>query len=200
MNKTDEKVLVVPASQIKLETTRDTTEAEKIISLAERLRWFYPRSLAETDESLKQVIPYILVKHRGPFQTRYLMTTRINQTEERLNGKKSLGIGGHINLTDTTTLLEGVVMNGIYRELMEEISFQNGRGKPSLKGMIYDPSTPVSRVHVALVYEVEANSPEFKLLEPHTTQGEWVDIYGLNAHRPAMESWSQIALDQFILV
>ena len=58
---------------------------------------FVGRDACETDDDLKQMIPYVIVRHGG----KYLAYSRTSQSgEKRLVGKRSVGIGGHINPTD----------------------------------------------------------------------------------------------------
>src|SRR5688572_2701510 len=56
--------------------------------------FFTPRPPAETDPSLKQIIPYVLLVHEG----RVLHYVRGKKAgEQRLVAKGSIGIGGHMN-------------------------------------------------------------------------------------------------------
>ena len=59
--------------------------------------FFVPRSAAEEDPTLKQLIPYAVFLHGG----KILHYTRgAKSGEKRLVAKSSIGIGGHINDTD----------------------------------------------------------------------------------------------------
>jgi predicted NUDIX family phosphoesterase len=58
---------------------------------------YVPRSVAEDDPSLKQIIPYVLVRRADT----YLHYVRGKGSgEKRLVAKGSIGIGGHINHRD----------------------------------------------------------------------------------------------------
>ncbi|WP_129409973.1 hypothetical protein [Marinitoga lauensis] len=61
---------------------------EKIFNNA----YFIDRELAETDESKKQIIPYVVIKNEN---NEILVVQRTkNQTEKRLHNLYSVGIGG----------------------------------------------------------------------------------------------------------
>ena len=65
--------------------------------LARENNFFTPRPPAETDPSLKQIIPYVLLVHEG----RVLHYVRGKKAgEQRLVAKGSIGIGGHMNEHD----------------------------------------------------------------------------------------------------
>ena len=65
-------------------------------------------------------------------------------------------------------------------------------------GIIYDSTTPVGRVHLGVVYELEACDTSFTLNEPDLMSARWVRIEGLREFRDRMETWSQILFDNHI--
>jgi len=65
---------------------------------------YVPRSLAEDDPSLKQIIPYVLVR-RGDTLLHYVRGK--GSGEKRLVAKGSIGIGGHINHRDEDLFAPG---------------------------------------------------------------------------------------------
>lgn len=191
----DEKVLVVPAGSIQqhLASTFDPASAQVIIDVANRTRLFRPRSEVETDESVKQIIPYVCIR----CDDSYLLLQRTNkQSEARLHNKFSLGIGGHIN--DQEQSAADLVDAGLQRELTEEISLSSGYKLTPL-GIIYDSTTPVGRVHLGVVYELEACDSAFTLNEPDLMSARWVSAEGLREYRDRMETWSQILFDNHIV-
>ena len=63
--------------------------------------YFAPKDNIEYDLNFKQLIPYIILTHND----KYLMYTRTPKGgENRLYNKKSLGVGGHINIGDIRPL------------------------------------------------------------------------------------------------
>ncbi len=81
---------------------------------------YVPRSLAETDPSLKQIIPYVLVR-RGDALLHYVRGK--GSGEKRLVALGSIGIGGHINHRDEGLFGTGLDFyeEAVQRELHEEL-------------------------------------------------------------------------------
>ena len=190
----DEKVLVVPASLIEkhLASSFHPSSAQAIIEVANRVRLFRPRSEVEQDESVKQIIPYVCIRCGDSY---VLLQRTSKQSEARLHNKFSLGIGGHIN--DAEESAADLVDAGLQRELREEISLKAGYTLTPL-GIIYDSSTPVGRVHLGVVYELEACDTTFTLNEPDLMSARWVSVEELREYRDRMETWSQILFDNYI--
>src|SRR5262249_61856216 len=65
--------------------------------LARQNNFFTPRSSAETDPSLKQIIPYSILRSAGKI-LRYKRGKKSG--EQRLVAKGSIGIGGHMDDKD----------------------------------------------------------------------------------------------------
>jgi predicted NUDIX family phosphoesterase len=190
----DENVLVVPAESISqhLASSFDPASARAVIQVANRTRLFRPRSQVEQDESVKQIIPYVCIRCGES----YVLLQRTNkQSEARLHNKFSLGIGGHIN--DAEQASPDLVDAGLQRELSEEITLTGGYTLKPL-GIIYDATTPVGRVHLGVVYELEACDQSFTLNEPDLMSARWVSAQELGAFRDRMETWSQILFDNHI--
>jgi predicted NUDIX family phosphoesterase len=187
----EENVLVVPEADLKglLETQFVPERAETIRALANQGRKFLSRAIAETDETHKQIIPYIAICHGD---NHLVLKRSSKQSEARLHNKLSLGIGGHIN--DGEVSATDLVQAGMLRELREEIDLP-GKYTANLMGVIYDPSTAVGRVHLGIVFRIDCQSPEFALGEPDLMTGEWVARKDLQALLPSMETWSQILVN-----
>jgi len=190
----EENVLVVPAESIErhLASSFDPASAQAIIEVANRTRLFRPRSEVEQDESVKQIIPYVCLRCTDSY---VLLQRTSKQSEARLHNKFSLGIGGHIN--DAEKAAPDLVDAGLQRELSEEISLTSGYTIKPL-GIIYDAGTPVGRVHLGVVYELEACDQTFTLNEPDLMSARWVSVDELRSFRDRMETWSQILFDNHI--
>ena len=190
----EEKVLVVPANSITqhLASSFDPASAQALIEVANRTRLFRPRSEVEQDETVKQIIPYVCIRCGESY---VLLQRTSKQSEARLHNKFSLGIGGHIN--DAEQSAADLVDAGLQRELSEEISLTSGYTLTPL-GVIYDSTTPVGRVHLGVVYELEACDQTFTLNEPDLMSARWVSSAELAAFRDRMETWSQILFDNHI--
>lgn len=193
----EENVLVVPTSGINpLLTGRFTnTNLERALNYILSNYSFRSRAIVEEDPSFKQIIPYVIVR----FEDRYLLLQRTSrQTEKRLHGKLSIGIGGHINDLETAGAHANIIHAGLERELEEEIHLIGQRRSLDLVGIISDDSTPVGQVHLGCVFVLETDSPEFTVNEPDLMTAEWASLDQLRERHDRMETWSQIALDQII--
>lgn len=149
---------------------------------------FVDRPPAEEDPSLKQIIPYAMVR----CGRRVLTLTRLaKQTEKRLHNKMSIGVGGHINPDGG---LEGIVERGLRRELEEELHLRaETRIRPV--GYINDDSSPVGSVHFGLVFEVAAATEDVAVRETELMEGGFRDASELRALSERMESWSRFLVD-----
>jgi predicted NUDIX family phosphoesterase len=157
-------------------------------------RTFMPRDEAEYNFNYKQVIPYVIIRHRNEF---LLLKRTKKQTEKRLHDKYSLGIGGHINPVSSDSR-DNIIMNGLYKELNEEISLSDP-AELNFIGVINDESNSVSRVHLGLLYVHEVRSPGYRVLETEKMTAQWVTEERLTDFYPLLETWSQIVCDHYIM-
>ena len=151
---------------------------------------FMPRRDVEEDPGYQQVIPYVVFRHGD----RYLLTRRLRaSTEKRLRQQYSLGVGGHINPGD---LEHGdPVMDGLRREFEEEVVY-DGRFEARLLGLLNDESSPVSKVHLGVVFLVDGDSPNIAIRETTKLAGELLTLEEMRIFYLGMESWSQMVYDR----
>jgi predicted NUDIX family phosphoesterase len=149
-----------------------------------------PRAEVEDDPTYQQIIPYLVFRHGD----RYLLTRRLKaSSEKRLRQLYSLGVGGHINPGD---LEHGdPIADGLKREWEEEVEYA-GAFEATLLGLINDDSSPVSRVHLGVVFLIDGDSPEIRIRETDKLSGELLTLEEMRIYYLAMESWSQIVYDQ----
>ena len=99
--KTDERVLIVPSSELdRLGRFQGfSPEAERYLSslLVPELMDYRPRSQVEDDPSLKQIIPYVVFRCA---ESVFCYTRGKSQGEARLHRLRSLGVGGHVSEDD----------------------------------------------------------------------------------------------------
>lgn len=119
-----EAVLVVSKSDVDLPDGPCTFVADDVLAglhSGDIAAAFAPRSEVETDETRLQIIPYIVVMNRqGVFGY-----CRAKGGEQRLDGKWSVGIGGHVNdgdrvLRGDSLDVLGTIEMAMYREADEE--------------------------------------------------------------------------------
>lgn len=156
---------------------------------------FKHRYDAEINANFRQIIPYCLVK----FEDKYFMTIR-KQGDERLIGKASLGIGGHINKEDSLKSKD-ILLNGLCRELSEELVFDEDGidiKKAKIVGTILSSKTSVNRVHYGLVYLIEVSNDSIQVKETDVLEGKWLTKDEIKDYYDKLETWSQLVFDKYI--
>jgi predicted NUDIX family phosphoesterase len=154
--------------------------------------FFMPRAEVEDDPAYQQIIPYLVFRHGD----RYLLTRRLKaSSEKRLRQLYSLGVGGHINPGD---LEHGdPIADGLKREWEEEVEY-GGSFQATLLGLINDDSSPVSRVHLGVVFLIDGDSPDIRIRETDKLSGELLTLEEMRIYYLAMESWSQVVYDRLV--
>jgi predicted NUDIX family phosphoesterase len=154
--------------------------------------FFKPRAEVENDPSFQQIIPYVVFRHGD----RYFLTHRLRaSSEKRLRKQYSLGVGGHINPGD----LEGgdPILDGLRREWSEEVIYA-GRFEARMLGLLNEDSSPVSKVHLGVVFLVDGDTPDITIRETDKLAGELMTLEEMRMYYLAMESWSQIVYDRLV--
>lgn len=192
----NENVLVVPAAGVKTFLSGKFTPGSNpaCLDYISRNYSFRPRAEVEEDPSFKQIIPYTLVKSGDMV---WLSRRSKMQSEKRLHGKYSLGIGGHINDLDLPRNGADILMIALERELEEEIHVEAPRSSLTLLGIISDDSNPVGQVHLGLAYLLELQTPSVKVRETELMEGQWVKQSELCNFHGGMETWSQIVCENW---
>jgi len=163
------------------------------VLLARENNFFMARSLAETDPSFKQIIPYVLLVHGG----KVLHYVRGKKTgEQRLVSKGSIGIGGHMNNEDEVfpALNEDAYMQGVMREINEELKIGTSY-KNRVMALLNDDSNEVGKVHLGVVHIFDLTEPTVEKNEAMITNLAFLTAEELAERRELLESWSQICLD-----
>ena len=167
-----------------------STDLERHQKVIRERHSFRPRSEVEDDPSYQQIIPYVVFRHDG----HYFLTHRLRaSSEKRLRKQYSLGIGGHINPGD---LMGGdPVLDGLKREWREEVVY-DGRFEAKLIGLLNEDSSPVSKVHLGVVFLLDGDSPNIAIRETNKLAGELLTLDEMRIYYLGMESWSQIVYDR----
>lgn len=158
--------------------------------------FFVERRWAESHPECKQPIPYVAVL-RGE---QALCLTRLStQGERRLHGKRSIGVGGHVNPCDAEGGTAALFARACERELREELALPADaalRLRPI--GLLNDDTTAVGAVHVGLVYALDAAELSVAIRETSAMTGGFEPLAALRrlAEDPAspFESWSALLL------
>lgn len=170
-------------------------EPESYLSelLARGQNFFMPRAQAESDPAHKQIIPYVLMAHRGRV-LHYVRGKRAG--EQRLVAKGSIGIGGHLNDEDESLFAwdEEAYRAGVEREVQEEVRIETTYDD-RIVALLNDDSTEVGRVHLGVVHVFELEEPKVEKREAMLTNLEFLSRDELLRRRDALETWSQICVD-----
>jgi predicted NUDIX family phosphoesterase len=155
---------------------------------------FRPRSEMETDPSFKQLIPYVIFRHRDSSgrQMVFQYTRGKGQGEGRLRTKRSVGIGGHISADDAGESAQPYE-EGLRRELAEEVNI----GSPYTEqrvGLINDDESEVGRVHLGVVHIFDLEEPLVEPRESEILECGFREVQEILADLTGFETWSQICL------
>lgn len=157
---------------------------------------FMPRPKAEIDPGFKQIIPYVILTH-GDRVVSYVRGKQSGET--RLVGKRSIGIGGHINPDDDMPLFHDdfreAYRAAVEREVAEELTVES-RHTDRIVALINDDSTEVGRVHLGVVHYWQLDTPEVRKNEKAIAQLAMMSLDELRAARDTLESWSAMCLDR----
>jgi len=193
----DEEILIVPREDLFWRGPFRGVMADGLDDYLARVRRFGAfrrRGDVEQDPSLKQIIPYLVVRSGD----RYMLFQRTHAIrEERLRGLYSIGVGGHIARDDVNGAAD-VVASGLRRELEEELTV-GGDWTARLVGVLNDDDTAVGQVHFGLVHLVDVPSGEVSIQETDRLIGQLAPLDDVRAVYAQMETWSQLILDAGII-
>jgi predicted NUDIX family phosphoesterase len=168
-----------------------TTGLERVLRTIRAASEYRPRLHVEDDPNQQQIIPYCVVEHDDGS---YLLTRRLRRsTERRLHNLYSIGVGGHVNPGDGRD--GDPVAGGLEREWREEVICP-APAQARLVALLNDDSSPVSAVHLGLVFVITPPSGvRVTVRETDKLEGLHLTLDGMRPHYAAMESWSQLTFD-----
>lgn len=200
-----EFVLVVPRSCLFPEhypqgfTPLDEEGLRHLCRVVDESGFFVERERAESEPEWKQIIPYVAVAQGEERLERLFVMRRLKKGgEARLHGKRSVGVGGHLNPEDAIggEPRSQALLRGALREIAEEVHVQ---GEPELVpiGLINDDATAVGAVHVGLACVLVTPGPvavrEDEILEGSLlTPADIAELVGQGAN---FETWSSFLID-----
>jgi predicted NUDIX family phosphoesterase len=193
----DEEILVVPRADLFWNGPFrgvSTTGLDEYLQRVRHHGFFRRRGDVEEDPSLKQIIPYLVVRRGG----QYMLFRRTRAGgEARLHDLYSVGVGGHISKTDVDGAGD-VVAAGLRRELDEELVV-GGAWSARVAGVLNDDDNPVGQVHFGLVHIIDVASGEVMIRETDRLTGRLADSSEILAVYARMETWSQLIVDAGVI-
>ena len=163
-----------------------TCELGGVIATIEATGRFEPRATVEDDPGLKQLIPYLVVRDGTSY---FLMRRTRGGADSRLHDLWSIGVGGHLNPGD-----DGV-LEGLRREWHEEVEAAFDP-QPRFVGLLNDDSTPVGRVHLGLVFEIDAAGRPVVVREKDKLSGGFASMDAVRAVADQLETWSRLVFER----
>ena len=184
----EEQVLVVPRAAIMADPGWLGVRADALEgceALVAREGRFVPRADAEVDRSLKQVIPYLVLRDG---ERLFLMRRTKAGGDARLHDRYSIGVGGHLNPGD------GDLAGGLRREWREELVAEFDP-EFELIGLLNDDTTEVGSVHLGAVYVADAAGRPVAIRETDKLSGEFATPAQAAEVIDRMESWSALVFE-----
>ena len=168
------------------------------------------RSTCETDQSLLQIIPYITLYDKTT-KDLFIYSRGKGSGEQRLAGKCSIGLGGHMELENADMSLTEIIVTEAVRELEEEIGLEPTEELHKVLrdklvsgnvGMMYNSRTEVDRVHLAIAFFVAVDAKDI-MSKPHEadviTRGQWMSIADIGravkAETFEVEHWTRMVME-----
>jgi predicted NUDIX family phosphoesterase len=174
----DEKVLCIPRWYFETAIKHYDDELALNISIANH-GWYDYRYEVEMDETILQVIPYVVLRHNG----KYFVTKRL-AGDERLKGMVAF-LGGHIDDSDlvvnhgchTGISPYDTIVKGMVRELTEETTVKENQihiNEPI--DVFVDNSSQVSRCHVCELFVIDTTTDNIVIRETEKLEGAWLTL------------------------
>ena len=176
---------------------------------------FVERWMAEKDDTIVQIIPYVICCTQD---ARILSYRRKGGGEGRLEGKRSIGIGGHVNIDDLSNLMSAdaswdFILKGAVRELQEELTLKGSEetlmNKLTEIGIVYTPLDgkedaearttncipPVGAVHLGDIYMMEVPEDITVKDGEGMIDPEFLTLPKAFKQRDEYETWSRLIIE-----
>lgn len=152
---------------------------------------FIKRKEAENNPAYKQLIPYAILHCNGKV---FVYRRGKLLAEKRLHGNFSLGVGGHIAVTDPS-LFGTSYEDGLKREINEEVYVESNYTQ-RISALLNDDSNDVGKVHLGIVHSLALEKPLVRPKEKSINETGFSTIEELQKDIDKFESWSQICIRQ----
>lgn len=173
-----------------------------ITSIPEKNFHFINRTLVDDPNNVEwaakvpQVLGYCVVCK----DDKYLSYSRQKPTEQRLAGKRSIGIGGHVDITDIFMNRKGwnikeTIKKSIYRELSEELGLDINNHVLYLDQLLVSRKDAVSSVHLGYVEYLHLLDSDTYSIGEELHDVQWLSLEELKQTKDQYENWSKIIIE-----
>ena len=160
----------------------------EILDRARTAGRYFPRPAAESDPSLKQIIPYLVLRDGDRI---FLMKRTKAGGDARLHDHYTIGVGGHLNPGDSS------ILGGLAREWREELE-ADFLPEFVFLGLLNDDTVDVGVHHLGVVYLADAAGRSVRVRETHKLSGSFQPIDAVMDVYDGLETWSQLAMDAVV--
>jgi predicted NUDIX family phosphoesterase len=187
MDSAPERVYAVPREVLMAGESWRGVRTERVEQIMARLGRgsFIARPEAETDATVKQIIPYLVLRDGGRI---FLMKRTRAGGDARLHDLFTIGVGGHMNPGDES------VLDCLQREWREELVADFVPDFEFL-GLLNDDEVEVGRHHLGVVYLADAAGRTVTVRETHKLSGAFEGLGAVREVYRQMETWSQLVID-----
>lgn len=170
----------------------------EVLKIIVRKGVFRQRQELEEDQSFKQLISYAVISSGDSF---LLFQRKSGQREKRLLNLHTLGAGGHMNPGSSMVSEEEYLIAELKRELLEELTFSDDCFFEDIRfiGFINDDTIPVGRFHIGILYIITVSNRDIYVAEKDKLSASWIAKSDLPQYYEAMETWSRIVVDHFMV-
>ena len=120
------------------------------------------------------------------------LSSKAKASEQRLQSKYTLGIGGHMRKEDMKKGRD--VLAWAKREFEEEVSYDGSYEAVPL-GVLNDDSNDVGSVHFGIIHFWKLDEPKVQSREEEICHLNFMTFSELNTIKDKMESWSLLCLN-----
>jgi len=148
--------------------------------------------VAEKSPEYKQIISYVVLRFEGQVFTYF---RGLSSHEARLIGRRSVGLGGHIEETDVASLTADrrSYQLAVQSEIGEEVVI-NTPYTDKIVAVINDDSDDVGRVHFGILHIYTLTEPTVYARGQEIADGSFIALEKLKTALHEFESWSQITM------
>lgn len=148
---------------------------------------------------LPQILGYCVIRC-GEYVLTY---SRKRGAESRLHGSRSIGFGGHVDISDYSEQSDeyvgylGALIKACERELHEELGLHSFVDTRLFDSIIVDQTNSVGEVHVGLPLHFHLQTrDELEINPDEISDPVWVTISDLKNEKDQYENWSKLLIEK----